>query len=332
MGLVRYYLAFSVLMAHFNYVFQTDFYWPTSSYNAVGAFFGLSGFLVYSSYLKSKNWKQYLTRRAKRILPAYFFIVLLCAFGLFFVSSYSFKDYFLSPQWWKYLASNLCFLNFLEPDLPGVFTHNTFPAVNGSLWTMKIEWLLYISVPLVAWIIARCRNRIMLIIIIIYIFSSVYRIFFAHLYENTNQEIYAILGRQFLGQLMYFYTGVLIRFKLQGFIRYKWFILACCVLLLAFEPFIPYFKYIFSPALVTTLVIWFSMVGKWGVWASSNDNVSYDIYLFHMPILQLVSCLGLRQYIGDFLSLGLCVILTVILACISWFFIGKRFLMHHKKT
>lgn len=332
MGLVRYYLAFSVLIAHFNFVFGTEYFWPTSSYNAVGGFFALSGFLVYNSYLKSKDFKQYLIRRARRILPAYWFIVLLCAFGLATVSELPLKEYFSSTQWWKYLASNMIFLNFIEPSLPGVFTHNIEPAVNGSLWTMKIEWFLYISVPVAAWIVRRFREKYFIVFTSIFIISLIYRIIFVYLYDSTHTEIYNILGRQALGQLMYFYVGVLIRFKLTEFIRYKWLILGCCAVLLSFEPFLPY-GYIYIPPLaVSALVIWFSMIGKWGVWAGSNDNVSYDIYLFHFPIIQLAFYLGMEEIFGTFLTLVISSVATVLLACFSWFVIGKKYLHKNRLT
>lgn len=54
MGVVRYVMAFSVLIAHF--AIQTgadDVWWPISSYNAVGGFFAISGFLLVGNYLRS---------------------------------------------------------------------------------------------------------------------------------------------------------------------------------------------------------------------------------------------------------------------------------------
>ena len=113
MDLVRYYLALSVLIAHFNYLTGFDIPWPTSSFTGVGGFFALSGFLVFGSFLKKRSVKIYLERRARRILPPYFFIVLLCAIGLVAVSDLSFSDYFQSEQWRKYMLANLSFLNFI---------------------------------------------------------------------------------------------------------------------------------------------------------------------------------------------------------------------------
>jgi peptidoglycan/LPS O-acetylase OafA/YrhL len=158
MGVVRYYLALSVVMAHFSTLTGVEVWWPTSSYDAVGGFFALSGFLVYGSYLRAPSLKTFIANRARRILPAYSFIILLCAFGLVGLSTLPAAEYFTSWHWWRYLLSNLTFLNFLCPDLPGVFSGNEMTAVNGSLWTLKVEWMLYLTVPLVAWLIAKLRR------------------------------------------------------------------------------------------------------------------------------------------------------------------------------
>ena len=71
LDIVRYYLSFAVLFAHFAELTGTTNYFPTSSYTAVGGFFMLSGFLVFYSYLRNKTLKQYFLRRAQRILPPY---------------------------------------------------------------------------------------------------------------------------------------------------------------------------------------------------------------------------------------------------------------------
>ena len=159
MGLVRYYLAFAVFVAHFNAVYDAGIWFPTDGYNAVGGFFALSGFLVYPSYLKHRNLKDYMLRRVRRIFPPYMFIVLLCAFALVFVSTLPASEYFFNAQWLKYLASNLTFMNFLCPELPGVFQDLPVKAVNGSLWTMKVEILLYLSVPVAVALLTYIHRR-----------------------------------------------------------------------------------------------------------------------------------------------------------------------------
>ena len=113
---------------------------------AVDVFFILSGFWVTLSYLKSISLKEYALKRIRRIFPQYAATVVLCAVLLASFSSLELRAYFSSSGFWKYLAANLCTLNFLHPSLPGVFGDM---AVNGSLWTIKIELAFYMLLPAV---------------------------------------------------------------------------------------------------------------------------------------------------------------------------------------
>lgn len=140
--LLRFVFAFIVFLVH-SYVLSgaealsilNKFF---SSEIAVKSFFVVSGFLIFMSFENSSDIKSYLLKRARRIYPAYFMIVLLCAFlgGIF--SSYSWGEYLSLPVL-KYIAANLVFLNFLQPNLLGLFEDNALQAVNGALWTLKIE-------------------------------------------------------------------------------------------------------------------------------------------------------------------------------------------------
>ena len=126
--------------------------------SAVQVFFLISGYLVFSSYEKSSTLKSYFSKRARRIYPAYLFVILAAAFGLYFVSQETLIDYF-GLGWLKYVASNLTFLNFAAPTLPGVFTENPTPGINGSLWTIKVEVAFYIAVPAIALLMRRLLRK-----------------------------------------------------------------------------------------------------------------------------------------------------------------------------
>lgn len=331
MGLVRYYLAFAVFIEHFNIISDTFTWFPTSSYNAVGGFFALSGFLIYPSYLKRGNVKDYLLRRGRRILPPYIFIVLLAAFGLVFVSTLPAKEYFFNMQWVRYLVCNLTFLNFLCPELPGVFQNLPVHAVNGSLWTMKVEVFLYLSVPLVAGLFAWLRKKVRwfgpaCMFGAIYLLSAAYRLYFLELYDSTEKEIYNILSRQVFGQLMYFYGGVYVYFIFDKFKRYRHIILAACIVIILCADYLPYFVYkvCVSPAVVVCMVIYFSQFAFASIF--DRNNISYDIYLYHMPVILVI-----YTVIGDYglpvwAMFSISVACTVLLGALSWFCIGKKFL------
>jgi peptidoglycan/LPS O-acetylase OafA/YrhL len=68
--------------------------------------------------------------------------------------------YFQSPATWNYL-SNIA----LSPSyfLPGVFATNVYPvAVNGSLWSLPVEFAMYLTLPLILFARRGARLRILL--------------------------------------------------------------------------------------------------------------------------------------------------------------------------
>lgn len=148
---VRIGLALIVVFAHLATLTQaSEFAYFTSIFDsnfAVKGFFAISGFLVAKSYLSSQNLVEYGEKRLRRIYPAYMTSILLgLCIGLI-STTLSFSDFIQSPETIKYIIANLTFLNFIQPTLPGVFEHNFLQALNGSLWTIKVEVMLYFCIP-----------------------------------------------------------------------------------------------------------------------------------------------------------------------------------------
>lgn len=317
MGVLRYILAIAVMIAHFNVATGNDFFFPVTSYDGVGGFFSLSGFLIYGSYLKRKSPRVYMASRAIRLLPAYFSTVIFFALLLCLLSIDPIINYFSSGHFWKYLVSNLAFMNFLEPTLPGVFTDQPIPAVNGSLWTMKVEWFLYISVPIVAWIVRKIKCKDVIFFVGIYIFSAIYAVICQYLYQRTDSTIFEIMGRQFMGQMMFFYCGVLIYFYFDSFLRYKTVLLLISLLILIIAPSNWIIFTALRPIGISILVVWLSMVGKWGTFFGKHDNVSYNMYLIHFPVVQILVSLALIDVLGNWGTFILYFISVVSLAIIQ---------------
>ncbi len=315
MGIVRYVLALAVVFAHFKYLAGYDFYFPISSYSAIGGFFTLSGFLIYRSYLCKPNLKKYLLSRAIRILPAYWITVLFFALAFCFISTLSIDEYFSSSGFWKYLISNLAFLNFLHPTLPGVFEDLSTHAVNGSLWTMKVEWCLYLTPPLVVWLISRFKMKPTVMFVLVYIIACIYRGVFQYMSEVTGKELYYILGRQFFGQLSYFYAGVICYYWFDTFMHYKWQLIILAFAALFVCNFTPYLNIILHPFAIAIIIVWFSMVGKWGTWEGKHDNISYNIYLIHYPVIMFFVYLRGTNNVSLMPALLFCLLATYIL---SW--------------
>ena len=118
------------------------FGWNTFGGAGVTIFFFLSGLLVWSSWERDPDARRFFMRRSLRIFPALWVVVLASVFLLGpALSSLSVPEYFSASATWRYLSTAILVVhNFL----PGVFIDNPYPlAVNGSLWTLPVEFLCY---------------------------------------------------------------------------------------------------------------------------------------------------------------------------------------------
>lgn len=114
---------------------------------AVKVFFVISGYLITQSFLRDGHYFRYMVRRVCRIFPGLIFVSFATAFLIGpVVSSLPVTEYLFNRQTVKYFVHN----SVLYPDyfLPGVFSENPYPdAVNGSLWTLPVEFAMYILLP-----------------------------------------------------------------------------------------------------------------------------------------------------------------------------------------
>ena len=149
LDLLRLVAAIFVLYSHQHALLgqaePTFFGWNTYGGVGVTIFFFLSGMLVWTSWARDPHWGRFFMRRSLRIFPALWVVVLGTAFVLGPVfSTLSVADYFADQETWRYLSTAMM---LIRHTLPGVFSDNPFPqAVNGSLWTLPVEFLCYVSV------------------------------------------------------------------------------------------------------------------------------------------------------------------------------------------
>ncbi len=125
--------------------------WPFTDAGAIGVyiFFTISGYLNAKSVAKNRPAIFYLNR-CLRIFPgllvALLFTVLVIGFTCTRLPA---GDYLSSAQTWLYVLNTGLLLPG-HSSLPGVFNDNLYKdAVNGSLWTLRIEFALYLLLPLV---------------------------------------------------------------------------------------------------------------------------------------------------------------------------------------
>lgn len=205
---LRGFLAIAVFFHHFilTWYWKVNDEWgrpPQDYYEnygkaGVALFFMVTGFLFISKILQQEgniNWFNLYESRVFRIFPLYIFAVIIITFATFYHSSYELNVSFL--QLIKQYMSWGVFHGGVINDFA-----NTRRVIAGVDWTLKYEWLFYISLPILAVILVklgRAGGFILLVIcallflkpIYIYSITTVFFIFFAlgGLAAFTSQNI-----------------------------------------------------------------------------------------------------------------------------------------------
>ena len=279
----------------------------------------MSGFLIFYSYIKNPNLKNYIRKRTKRILPPYLLVVILCFIIGSFITNLRITEYLQSGESYSYLINNILFLNFLQPTLPGVFENNPIQAVNGSLWTMKVEIMFYISVPIVFYLLKKYNK--LWVMIGIFVFSILYEQCFTYLFEKTNNELYFFIRKQIGSQFIYFYSGTFILLYFQYFRKYLKYLFPLAIAICIFEDANIILFYL-EPIATSIIIIGFAYNFKYLNFIRKYDNITYGIYLYHFPIIQIIIQFNIaKEY--PLIAFLLSLIITIITAILSWKYLEK---------
>lgn len=325
---LRFFFAFNILLAHLcelseskSLLFLSFF---SNSHIAVKGFFIMSGFLVAKSFADTPTLKEYFIKRGKRILPAYIFIVLFSVIFLSLFSRYDFSEYFSDLDTYQYLGWNLFFLNFRHPCLPGLFEKNLYCAVNGALWTLKVEIGFYIVLPLIFYIIKKLQKPF-LVLGSLYLFSSGYWFLLNYL----NQPL---LAKQLPGYLSYFVIGIYLFFNFDYVMKSKKTLLVFSGLIMIGYHFLGLQLDFLYPAAFGFIVI----ITAYNIPSLNNfgkyGDFTYGLYMYHFPIIQLFRQYNLFQKYNPVIMAISVILISIFFAVFSWFFIEKRFLMRFKKV
>ena len=325
---IRYFFAFSLIIVHFCTATKTDQFWFVTGGTRVKAFFIITGFLVVYSYIRRNNLKDYFQKRARRILPAYVVNILFCFLVGAWLTDYRLADYFTSLQTYKYLLANLSFQNYIEPCLPGVFTHNFMPFLNASLWSMKVEVLFYLCVPL--FIYAMKRWGKLQVIVCIFILSIIWNEAFDYLYYTTGKQIYNLLQHQLGGQMIYFFGGTTILLYFDWFCQQlKWlFPISVVLYILSSRIGVWQLQYI-EPLTFATIIIGIAYYCHPLNILQRYDNISYGLYLYHFPVIQIFIHFGWHEK-SLLLTFILAFLTTTVISILSWKYIEKPLLNLNK--
>lgn len=271
-------------------------------------FFTISGLLITLAWQRNPDIRYYLRSRALRILPALMTCVVLCALLIGPLSStLPVSDYLRAPQTWDYIWGNSSLLN-LQWHLPGVFVGNAGSnMVNGSLWTLPVEAVLYLVVAALG-VIGALQRSIWTANVVILIIAGIF------LYDPLR----AMSGMALEPALVAFFSfGALCCINRHWLPISGWILLAIGVLSWGLRQ-----SAIFPFLLALSIAygtLWFAYIPRLPM--IRFGDLSYGTYLWGFPLQQLlIAGFGWQN---PLLIFGASLPLTLLAAALSWRFIEQ---------
>lgn len=311
---IRLFAAFLVFYGH-AFVFM-----GTHTNTILGHGLGLFIFFTISGYLISMSWdldpslKRYFIKRSLRIFPALIVVILFSIFVLGpFMTTMSLKDYFDNPTLFRYFQNIFLYVSFY---LPGVFENNHYPnAVNGSLWSLPVEFFMYILVA----IFAQGKRYIKHISLGAFIIFAFLTIFWARVSPDPI-VIYGSDLRQVAINGTFFWAGaVMYHWNIKRFFSFESFVIVLLILIFVYQW--SYFYSIVSLVFIPFLVLSFGFSNSRYLSFFNKADYSYGFYIYAFPIQQSIIYLFPSISALWFLVSGFLV--TMIFAALSWHIVEK---------
>lgn len=343
-GLIRLTLAITVFVTHF-FMLNGKGNWVTLGSGssktdigtiAVAGFFGVSGYLLTPSALRHSP-KQYFRRRFLRIFPGYWLLLFFTSIWIILAIGFQNKQVTNSEKYDNvlamiYLTKNLCLIQF-EKHIVGLFSPNPMPdLINGSLWSLFPEFVCYTILYFGIKICGRINVSNMKVSISLLIASLILGFFLR--FDGSVQLIESVFPgktREFLSMLnvfQAFLVGVctfLIKKKFCLFLEKKSQKIAIFLLFIILVGHGSF--YLIGSIFFTLLVI------SLGLRSSQNSisrfcirtDLSYGIYLYHVPIIQLTLLVtNFLPWPSFLLGIFTCSATIVLMfSILSWFLVEK---------
>lgn len=277
-------------------------------------FFATSGYLITGSWLSSPSPVGYMRRRVLRIFPALITVVALTVLvvGPLFTTLTT-EAYFADPLTGRYWLTALTFAQY---DLPGVFLENPKTAVNGSLWSIGVEFSCYLAMLVLGLFATRRLARVtaflagfVIVIVGVALLADVY---------DWGRPIQAAAE-----SVVFFAVAALLRAALPQAVYRMSLAVAGAGLLVVLAWLVPMMS-LFAAWLVLPYVV--VSIGRTSIpvlrRAARFGDISYGLYLWAYLVQQCV--IVLLGILPLPLNLALVIGVTSLLALASWHGVEKH--------
>lgn len=326
---VRLVLATAVIIRHAEVIVTGRIH--TSVWNSqlvgqlpVDGFFAVSGFLIARSWLRNPNPRAFLIARFARIYPPFWACLVVTAFVFAPISMAASSTSWTDVVWasdgpFAYVIRNASLVMF-QHDIAGSPLEVPWSSDwNGSLWTLKWEFLCYIAV-LLAGITGLLVRRWTALIT----FAAAWLLCLAVAFTGSDHG--AIDDFSHLG-LMYA-AGVLI-YRYSSSIPASWLgVVIGIFIVLAAGIWTSEYRLIAAIPLAYALITIGSLVTAQSL--RLPNDISYGMYIYGFPVEQLLAHTRLVEEHYSVLAVASAV-LTAPVALLSWFALEKPVLARAKR-
>lgn len=283
----------------------------------VDSFFVVSGYLVALSLQRNESILRFILSRCIRIFPGLAVAVFVTVFlvGPLITAD---SNYMGHPQMWGYLGNMLPF--YLQPYLPGVFVGQPVAVVNGSLWTLPLELLCYMSLAVLAWAgVVRARFIVLLVASMLYL----------HLHDTFMRDAHFLgVSQLFLNELgCLFFSGVLLAL-LKDKLPLHWGVTLAAVIFIIMAFLLGRGDWHY-PAFVYLLLWPYSLISAGLLLRRfhflNRFDVSYGVYIYGFVVQQCMVFL-LPGLTDPVLFMLLSIVVSFCVGLLSWTLVERPFL------
>lgn len=296
----------------------------------VPVFFFVSGFLISKSYEKNSSPGEYARNRALRIYPG-LIVCFLASLAAAALTGYfnTVRPSLAALLVWT--AAQLSFMQFYNPDF---MRHYGAGVMNGSMWTVAIELQFYVLVPVLYALLRslasaphRTSRVLCALIALFWVGNALY---VSGTAQYTNALWFKLLGVSFIPWFYMFLIGVIFQKNCERALAWfggRWLpaLVVYCVLaglgssLLRLNVGNTLGLPLFLALAVLTFAAAFTRPHLSDTLLRRND-ISYGVYIYHMPVVNLLIALGLA---GSAIGFPIALCLTLICAGLSWRLVEK---------
>lgn len=280
-------------------------------------FFVISGYFISLSWARSSGLVDFFCARFLRIYPG--LVVVLCVTAFVIGPLYtevSVKEYFSSETTYGYITNNLWLKN-IQFGLLDVFEDNVYPGVNGSLWTLYYEVVLYGLVAVLGYfsIVGNARRFLWFL----FVYTVVY-ILFKFFVLNSEAAAGLFRTKSLHTWSLPFVVGMSF-FQFWSSMRHKLAIVIVLVLLCCLFYGSNWFLEAFIIAWCFVVFLVGFATSKVSRFYNRLGDYSFGVYIYAFPIQQIIA--HHFPLVQPVQMITLAFPLSLLAALVSWHLIEK---------